>query len=204
MTVPGSDTDVFLICALGNPGLEYSNTRHNAGFIFADRFVEKLNFPQFRFCEKINGEITAGSIEGCNLIVLKPLTFMNRSGLAVKKAMEFFPVKENGLIVVHDDADLNFGFFRIKTHGGSGGHNGIRSIESEIGTDRFIRVKIGVGKPNLNMDMADYVLSNFLDEESDLINNSLSLSWDKIILKIIEDGVAEAMNVFNRRDKQNV
>lgn len=196
-----SGTDLLLICALGNPDRKYLKTRHNAGFVFADRFIKVNKFPPFKKCEKLHGEITAGHINDRNTIVLKPLTYMNRSGIALARALNFFNVRIEDIIIVHDDIDLEFGNFRIKRKGGNGGHNGIRSIENELGTDSFTRLRLGIGKPSLNMETADYVLSNFLDDEWTLIDNSLCSTWNEIMIKIITEGIEEAMNVFNRRSK---
>lgn len=198
---PVSGTDLLLICALGNPDRKYLKTRHNAGFVFADRFIKVNKFPPFKKCEKLHGEITAGHINDRNTIVLKPLTYMNRSGIALARALNFFNVRIEDIIIVHDDIDFEFGNFRIKRKGGNGGHNGIRSIENELGTDSFTRLRLGIGKPSLNMETADYVLSNFLDDEWTLIDNSLCSTWNEIMIKIITEGIEEAMNVFNRRSK---
>lgn len=194
------NSDIVLICFLGNPGEKYSKTRHSIGFIFAEKIAAAFNFPQFSYCRKIKGYVSAGMISERKTVLLKPDTYMNRSGVAVAKALELFAVGIDNLIVVHDDVDIKFGSHRIKTKGGSGGHNGLRSIEGEIGTDKFVRIRIGIGKPVPEMDLADYVLSNFFDGELSFIDNSLSSKWGEIILKIVNEGAEEAMNTFNRRN----
>lgn len=188
-----------LICALGNPGEKYAKTRHNIGFMFADKVSASYRFSPFQYCKKMKGFISVGNVCSVPVIILKPDTFMNRSGVAVSAAVNAFGVKNEDIIVVHDDVDIKFGSHRIKTKGGNGGHNGLRSIEGEIGTDQFVRIRLGIGKPVSNIDLADFVLADFLDEEMNLINNSISSVWKKIVCKIITEGVAEAMNTFNRR-----
>jgi len=168
--------------------------------MFADKVSDFYNFSPFQYCKKMKGFISVGNICSVPVIILKPDTFMNRSGIAVSAAVSAFGIKNENLIVVHDDVDIKFTSHRIKTKGGSGGHNGLRSIEGEIGTDEFVRIRIGIGKPVSNINLADFVLADFLDDELNLINNSISSKWGEILLKMISDGVKEAMNTYNRRN----
>jgi len=195
-----SQSDTVLVAALGNPGNKYLKTRHNAGFLFADKISEQFDFSPFSYCTKMEGHISVGKISGRTVIVLKPSTYMNRSGISVLKAMTAFNVSHEKLIVVHDDTDINFGSHRIKKGGGDGGHRGVRSISGEIGTPGFARIRIGIGAPLKNLPLEKYVLSDFLDDELNLINNSISSKWKDILLKMIGEGVEESMNAFNRRN----
>lgn len=193
-------SDTVLVAALGNPGNKYLKTRHNAGFLFADKIAEQFNFSPFSYCVKMEGHISVGNISGKTVILLKPSTFMNRSGISVLKAANAFNVQLENLIAVHDDTDINFGSHRIKKGGGDGGHRGIRSIAGETGNPDFTRIRIGIGAPLKNLPLEKYVLSDFLDDELNLINNSISSKWGEILLKVITEGVEEAMNTFNRRN----
>lgn len=190
----------ILICALGNPGDKYCKTRHNIGFIFADSVSKFFKFSPFFYCKKIKGDISAGSIAGRAVLILKPDTYMNRSGVAVQAAMKAFTITGDNLFVVHDDVDIEFSFQRLKSGGGDGGHNGIKSIVSEIGTNNFHRIRIGIGKPKEKAKLEEYVLSNFLDDEEAIIDNTLSSRWNDILNKTINDGVTQAMTIFNRRN----
>jgi peptidyl-tRNA hydrolase, PTH1 family len=195
-----SSSKIVLVAALGNPGNKYLKTRHNAGFIFADRIAESFKFPPFLYCLKIDGHISVAEISGMTVVLLKPSTYMNRSGLAVSKAMKAFNTGNSDLIVVHDDTDIDFGRQKIKNGGGDGGHRGIRSIAGEIQTPDFTRIRIGIGSSPDKFPLERYVLSDFLDAELNLINNSISSKWGEILLKMISDGVEEAMNTYNRRN----
>jgi len=142
---------IVLVAALGNPENKYLKTRHNAGFLFADSIAQQFNFSPFSYCVKMEGHISVGNISGKTVILLKPSTYMNRSGISVLKAMNAFNVSHEKLIVIHDDTDINFGSHRIKKGGGDGGHRGIRSISGEIGTPGFARIRIGIGAPLKNL-----------------------------------------------------
>jgi peptidyl-tRNA hydrolase, PTH1 family len=195
-----SKSDTVLVAALGNPGNKYLKTRHNAGFLFADSMAQQFNFSPFSYCTKMEGYISVGKISGKTVILLKPSTYMNRSGISVAKAMNAFNISHENLIVVHDDTDINFSSHRIKKGGGDGGHRGIRSIAGEIKTPDFKRIRIGIGSSPDKLPLERYVLSDFLDAELNLINNSISSKWGEILLMMISAGVEEAMNTYNRRN----
>lgn len=163
---------MIIVAFLGNPGKKYTRTRHNIGFITGEFFARetgvRINKKNFM------SECGTGSIEGHDVLLLFPQTFMNLSGQAVKKAMDYYGTEHSGLIAVHDEIELPFGDVRTKTGGGHKGHNGLRSIISETGSADFHRIRFGVGRPeNPQMDVADYVLSNFTPEESERINQVL-------------------------------
>lgn len=151
-----------LVVGLGNPGTKYAKNRHNAGFMVADRLQsDAVNAAEWK--EKFNGVFSKGTIAGEDVVVLKPMTFMNESGKSVQAAVAFLKVDiKNDLLVIHDELDLEFGDVRLKVSGGHAGQNGLRSIMSVIGPD-FARVRVGIGRPPAGFrgDVADYVLSNF-------------------------------------------
>ena len=193
-------SSTILVGALGNPGQKYSITRHNIGFIFADKVSTCNSFSGFTYCSKIKGFISSGRISGKDVIFLKPDTYMNMSGISVSASVKAFRIAAENIFIVHDDIDLKFGTERIKKNGGDAGHKGIRSIISELDTENFNRIRLGVGKPE-KMPVPDHVLSNFIDEELNYINSVWSDKWNSIISVILEKGVSNAMNVFNRKQE---
>lgn len=187
---------MFLIAALGNPGDEYKNTRHNVGFMMADKITAEkdLSFRRgtFLFCEYCKFDISG---ERC--ILIKPQTYMNDSGRAVKAVLDYYEIPISNLIVLCDDINLDPGQIRIRRQGSAGGHNGLKSIIENIKSDNFKRIKIGVGdRENKDFDLADFVLSKFSNEEKnkiDAISDEINIS-----VELIVDGkIEEAMNRFN-------
>jgi PTH1 family peptidyl-tRNA hydrolase len=188
---------MWIIAGLGNPGIKYSRTRHNIGFMIVDRLSEEYRIS---LEEKDLYFIGKGAIEGVEVILLKPLTFMNRSGMAVKKALKKFNVVSEKLsdrfIVIHDDIDLEPGIIKIRRNGSSGGHKGIESIILETGTKDFIRIKIGIGRDK-DIPAEEYVLSRFKSSEKKLIADA-TVNAAHAVVKITTDGVDKAMNMYNR------
>jgi len=157
-----------LIVGLGNPGKAYANNRHNIGFRITDFLSKEFLFPNWK-CSDIFLSCR-GKIDGQDIILIKPSTYMNLSGEAVKNASRFYKVKNADILVFHDDLDISWGILKKKLGGGHGGHNGIRSISSIIGED-YRRVRIGIGRPDHSSSVATYVLSNFsANEEIDMEN----------------------------------
>lgn len=194
--------EAVLFASLGNPGDRYKNTRHNIGFIFADHIVEFFQLNDFHYCEKMRAYISVTEKFGKNVVVLKPNTYMNLSGKAVNPAVEAFSVKNENIFIIHDDIHIDFGTHRLKRGGGGdGGHNGIISIEEDLGHNMFSRIKLGIGKPEDREMLKDYVLTNFLDDELSFVDNSWALSWEQIFESILKNGLTHAMNTFNRRVK---
>ncbi len=188
---------MVLIVGLGNPGRKYKNTRHNIGFMVIEELAERYNL---KFTEREDYLLAKGEIEGKEITLLKPLTYMNLSGKAVRKVVDdkILDKLPNSIIVVHDDLDLPVGRIRIKKGGSSGGHRGVQSIIDNLGTKDFIRLRIGIGKP-IGIDASEYVLMPFSKEEKSLLKEKISQSADSIVT-IIRDGVEKAMNIFNRGD----
>ena len=185
----------WLIVGLGNPGREYEKTRHNCGFRALDLLADQLGTKADRL--KFQGLYTQVNYEGRKLFLLKPQTFMNLSGRSVLQLSAYFNIPPQRIIVMFDDISLEPGRLRIRADGSAGGHNGIKSIIQELGSQDFPRIKIGVGaKPNPNYDLADWVLSTFSANEE----KALAVSLDnaaKAALAIIDKGVPEAANRFN-------
>ena len=185
-----------LIVGLGNPGEKYESTRHNIGFSFIDKFSEQINSPITD--SKFNSLYSNVNKDGKKLLLLKPQTYMNDSGVAVKKVKDFFKISSNQTIVIYDDLDLQVGQIKIKDTGGSGGHNGINSIIENIGNNNFIRIRIGIGKPLEKSMTNKYVLSKFTKDESKIVNNINNLAKN-IIYSIVFKSISFAMNTFNSK-----
>ena len=147
-----------IIVGLGNPGQEYANTRHNVGFLVLDRLKLLMDLDDDFLSGKFHSQWIKGDFENQKLILLKPQTYMNKSGLAVIACMQFFKVAIENIIVVHDDLDLPLGVIRYKKAGGHGGHNGVRDIITKLGKNQFQRIKIGIGRPENNDQVTSYVL----------------------------------------------
>ena len=180
---------------LGNPGREYENTRHNAGFRALDLLSAKLGCKVDKL--KFQGLYAQVNYRGNKLLLLKPQTFMNLSGRSVLQLSAFFKVPPKRIIVMFDDISLEPGRLRIRADGSAGGHNGIKSIIQELGCQDFPRVKIGVGaKPHPDFDLADWVLSHFSAQEEKALRPALERAADAA-LAIIDHGVPEAANRFN-------
>ena len=190
-----SDTENWLIVGLGNPGQEYVRTRHNTGFRALDLLAQQLNCKVEKL--KFQGLYGQVSYNGSKLFLLKPQTFMNLSGRSVLQLSAYFQIPPHRIIVLFDDISLAPGRLRIRAEGSAGGHNGIKSIIQELGSQEFPRVKIGVGsKPTPEYDLADWVLSTFSASEEKALAVSLE-NAAKAALTIVDKGVPEAANRFN-------
>lgn len=183
-----------LIVGLGNPGSEYAATRHNIGFHVVDELARrwKLGDWKTKYTAKVN-EYRAQS----PVLLMKPQTYMNRSGASVIEAVRFYKIEPTDIIVIHDDLDLAAGQLRLRERGGSGGHKGIESLFVHLGTAEFIRVRVGIGRPPEGWETPDFVLSRFRQEEAAVITEALSRSADAVEF-ICKEGIAKAMNQFNR------
>lgn len=193
------ERELNLVVGLGNPGTQYSATRHNVGFIFLDYLAEKNNLVFS--ASKWKSELTRDFRWQVQLLLAKPETFMNLSGAAVLLLLDYYKLSPEKIIVVHDDIDLPLGRIRIVARGGSGGHKGIRSIIESLGTDSFTRIKIGIDRPAVQTDhetmpMEKYVLTKFSAEERAIINKQLPLVEDGLRL-LLTKGALAAMNMIN-------
>jgi peptidyl-tRNA hydrolase, PTH1 family len=188
---------MILVAGLGNPGKGYSSSRHNVGFIVVDELTKRLGAG---FKRGFRSLYTEAYLEEKKLILLKPDTYMNRSGEAVSDAVEFFKIPMKDIIVVHDEMDLPLGNIKVKIGGGSAGHKGIQSIISSLGDNGFIRVRVGIGKPTQKSEVIDHVLSRFEKEEKKIIEYAINRAADAV-LEIALRGVEGAMNKFNRKSE---
>ncbi|TAN38763.1 MAG: aminoacyl-tRNA hydrolase [Nitrospirae bacterium] len=183
---------MWLVVGLGNPGTRYAMTRHNIGFLVVDELTRRLGLT---FKEKTDYLHCNGSINGEKTIFMEPLTFMNRSGSAVKNIFSKNNLLSENLIVIHDDLDLDPGRIKIRKKGSSGGHKGIESIIQHLGTNVFVRIKIGIGRDPF-IPTEDYVLSRFRKAELPEIKEAVVTAADAVEA-IIKEGPDKAMNRFN-------
>ncbi len=185
----------WLIVGLGNPGMEYAATRHNAGFMAVEQLAALCDIKLDRMQFQANcGEAMLSQVR---CLLMKPATFMNRSGDAIGKAVNFYKIPPEQVLVLYDDISLAPGKLRIRQKGSAGGHNGMKSIIAQLGTEQFPRIRIGVGaKPNPNYDLADWVLSKFTDEEQKQLELALKNAAEAAKL-VVEGNVSEAMNRYN-------
>ena len=185
-----------LIIGLGNPGKEYENTRHNTGFMVLDRLSEKLNIEMTQ--NKFKGLYGKSKYKGEDVILLKPQTFMNLSGECVIEAMNFYKISEDELIIIYDDIDIEPGNIRIRKSGSAGTHNGMKSVIEHIKTEKFCRVRVGIGKPKENIDMISHVIGYVSEEEMKILDKGIELAKEAVI-EIIKNNVDSAMNKFNKK-----
>ncbi len=184
---------MFLLVGLGNPGKKYENTRHNVGFKAVDAFAQTHGFEAFS--DKFKGKVARGSVSGRDVRLLKPDTFMNLSGESVAPAAAFFHVEPSHVIAVHDELDVPFGDVRLKVGGGHGGHNGLRSMISTLGTPEFVRMRVGIGRPppGFKGEVADYVLGAWDGVESAMLGDVLQRVL-VMLERTMSKGAAVAMN----------
>lgn len=185
-----------LIVGLGNPGMQYAATRHNIGFEVIDSIAETYNISVMK--NKYKALIGEGNIAGEKVILMKPQTYMNLSGEAVKACMDFHKISNEDLIVVYDDISLQVGQLRIRKSGSAGGHNGIKNIIAQLGTQEFPRIKFGVGEKPAGWDLANYVLGRFQEEEMKVIGPRIGEAV-KATEAIIRSGLEKAMNDYNKK-----
>ena len=184
----------YLIVGLGNQGREYQGNRHNIGFLLVNHLAERLGISFSRLQSK--ALVTDGRYQGRKIILAKPQTFMNLSGQAVGSLVNFYKVALEQLLIVYDEVDLPFGTLRMRPSGGSGGHNGMKSIIERLGTEDFPRMRLGVGRPPGRMEAADYVLQNFSKEEQERLVEILDRAGEAA-LTFVAQGIEEAMNRYN-------
>ena len=191
----GKKSDAWLIVGLGNPGREYEKTRHNCGFRAIDILAQKLNCKVDK--GKFQGLYGQVNYNGGKLLLLKPMTYMNLSGRSVLQLSAYFQIPPQRIIVIFDDISLEPGRLRVRADGSAGGHNGIKSIIAEIGSQDFPRVKVGVGaKPHPEQDLADWVLSNFSASEEKALSSALERAADAALC-IVDKGVSESAGRYN-------
>lgn len=183
-----------LIVGLGNPGISYARTRHNVGFMVIDKFASAYQIAiEKKQCGALLG---TGVIAGEKVLLVKPQTYMNKSGEAVWAILNYYRDGVEDLIVIHDDLDLDFGRIRFKRDGGSGGHNGLKSLTKMLNSPEYSRLKIGIGRPPMFMRTEDYVLASFLAKESEILPRIIQSAVEGLKTWCFE-GVDIAMNKFN-------
>lgn len=185
---------MILIAGLGNPGKDYEFTRHNIGFRIADKFIE--GFEKKSFYKKFDSLICESSFSDQKLIIIKPQTFMNNSGISIALYYRSFGNQIDSLLVIHDDIDIEFGEIRLKRGGSTGGHKGLESIVESLGNCEFDRLRFGIGRPPGKQDPADYVLEEFKKKEKEDVEIGVQRSVD-IIKDYLTEGIEFAMNKYN-------
>ena len=185
-----------IIVGLGNPGPEHQVTRHNVGFWFVD-LLARRHGGEFRDYRKYSGETARVAIDGQELILLKPTTYMNRSGLSVRQISDFYKIAPDDILVAHDELDLPVGSVRLKNGGGHGGHNGLRDTIAHNG-ENFWRLRLGIGHPGVKAEVIDYVLTRAPRAEEDLILEAVNTAADSVPL-ILEQGAERAMTKLHSR-----
>lgn len=186
-----------VVLGLGNPGQKYEWTRHNVGFLVVDRIASGNRIAVNR--NKHRSLIGDWQVGEERVLLVKPQTYMNRSGEAVKLLFRYFPVAAQDLVVIHDDLDLPFGRIRIRQRGGAGGHLGVLSILDALGEEEFLRVRVGVGRPPQGMDPTDYVLKPFDTAEEELLEGVVSRAA-QAVETLLQEGPHRAMERFNRAE----
>jgi PTH1 family peptidyl-tRNA hydrolase len=186
----------MLIVGLGNPGSAYAMNRHNIGFLAIDKMVAKHGLTASQI--PIHADIARGEMAGMPVMTAKPLAFMNRSGGPVSDIIRTVGFQCEDMVVIHDDIDLAYERLKIKKKGGDGGHNGLRSLTDALGTDQFVRVRMGVGRPEADIGVVDYVLGDFDAKQRPALNAFLSRAI-AAVEAILCEGAKEAMNRFNRK-----
>ena len=188
---------MFLIVGLGNPGREYVRTRHNAGFLLAERLAERWRARNWAEERKFSSELVKTERAGRKLVLCKPQTYMNCSGEAVGKVAEFYKVPPKQVLVLVDDADLPFGEIRLRKSGSSGGHHGLENIQAHLGTQDYPRLRIGIGRTQSNVrEITNYVLGQFNASDNELLEKILNRASEQVE-SWLDDGVDKAMSKFN-------
>lgn len=186
---------MYLIVGLGNPEAQYEQTRHNIGFVVAEKLQQLINAPEFKHKKKCDALTTEAAVGAQKIVIALPQTYMNNSGAAVAALLNWFKIEKSKFIVVHDDLDLDVGQLRVRLGGSSGGHKGIESIIQSIGASDFVRVRIGIGKSSIT-NSKDYVLQKIPAEQKDLMG-LMAEKAANAVLAILSEGLDRAMNKFN-------
>ena len=190
-----ADQKVYLVAGLGNPGAEYANTRHNAGFMVIDTLAASYKIAVER--TKFNVNYGRGRIEGVEVLLAKPQAYMNRSGPPLRQLADYFRIPCEAVVIIHDDIDLAFERLKIKEKGGDGGHKGIKSLIEAFGEDQFVRLRVGVGRSETGGDVIGHVLGRFGPDELSSLDKFIRKAAEAIVT-ILCKGTKEGMNEYNR------
>jgi len=185
---------MYLIVGLGNPEADYANTRHNMGFNVINKLSKKYNIEVKK--DKFKALFGTGEIEGKKVILVKPQTFMNLSGEAVTQFVNFYKVLEENILVIYDDVDTEPGRIRIRKFGSAGTHNGMKSIVELLGTNKFPRIRVGIGMPHGFKDMVSHVIGGIEEEDKELLEEGVNKA-EKAVVEIVKNGLDAAMNKYN-------
>jgi PTH1 family peptidyl-tRNA hydrolase len=192
-----AENTLKLVVGLGNPGRDYQDTRHNAGFMIADKIA--LDFGITFDKKKRDTVYGRGLVEGSDILLVKPMAFMNRSGPPVRNLAQYYRIPSKDMLVIHDDIDLAYGRLKIKEKGGHGGHNGIRSLIEAFGGGDFVRLRIGVGRSETGSDVTGHVLGKFSAQQTQLLDRIIANARDAVVT-ILSQGTKVGMNLFNGKD----
>ena len=185
---------MYLIVGLGNPEEEYSGTRHNMGFDTINKICQKYNI---KICKnKFNGLYEKCNIESQEVILLKPQTFMNLSGICIREFMNFYKIPNENVIIIYDDMDIDTGIIKIRKKGNAGGHNGMKSVVENLGTIDFARIRVGIGKPYENEDKIKYVIGKLTKKTKEELEEGTTKAANAVI-EILKNGLDKAMNQYN-------
>jgi len=191
-----NENSTFLIVGLGNPGREHQHNRHNVGFMVIDTLARSMDISMQRI--ELHALVGKGTLGNHRVILAKPQTYMNKSGLSVASLVRFYKISLEQTLVIHDDLDLPFETIRLRPLGGTGGQKGMESIVNQLGTRMFPRLRVGIGRPPGRMDPADYVLHDFNPDQQEFLPEILNRSADAVRTFIV-DGIETAMNIYNIR-----
>lgn len=189
---------MYIIAGLGNPGKKYENTRHNMGFIAIDLLAEEYGIKVDKL--KFKSLVGEGRIAGQRVLLMKPQTYMNLSGEAIREAVHYYKIETEDLIVIYDDIDIPTGTFRIRKKGSAGTHNGMRSVVYQLQSDQFPRIRVGIGSEK-SVDLLHYVIGGVSKDEKGLLEEAL-IKTAKAAAAIVEKGIDKAMNEYNVRPKK--
>ena len=195
------DKNMIIIAGLGNAGKQYDKTKHNVGFWVIDKLAKEYNIEVTKFKHK--ALIGEGNIAGKKVLLVKPQTYMNLSGESIREIIKFYKVPLEQFYVIYDDTSLPLSNVRIREKGSAGGHNGIKNIIAHLGTDIFLRIKVGIGEKPNGWDLADYVLAPFSKDEEPLILSGVDKAYHAVEL-LLTKGIKEAMNQTNQKNKSEV
>jgi len=188
---------MYIIAGLGNPGSQYSETRHNIGFCVLEKIAHELGF-KFTYSSHFSSEKAIFDINGRKTLFVRPMAYMNRSGLPVSDYVRYYRITPERLLIIHDDLDLSTGRIKAVHGGGAGGHNGILSIIDHLSETKFPRLKIGIGRPRYDEPIENFVLRSFYEDEKDVVYQALTLAATASIM-FVTDGIETVMNHFNNK-----
>jgi PTH1 family peptidyl-tRNA hydrolase len=191
---------LWIVVGLGNPGPRYRGNRHNVGFMVVDLLSERGEDLRWRRSERFACELSKGQLDTTPVVLVKPQTYMNLSGTSAGPLVRFYGAAPGRVVVIHDDVDLELGRLKVKAGGGDGGHKGLRSLSQELGSGDYLRVRFGVGRPEMG-DVTDHVLADFADEERGIVSDQIDRAAEAVTT-IMRQGIAAAMNRYNASPKR--